>query len=93
MEIIDELEPLRRGLYGGCVGYIDFAGDLDTAIAIRTALIKDGTAYVQAGAGIVADSIPESEADECANKAAAVLRAVTAAQTLVQLEGPAAADG
>ncbi|MDP1876175.1 MAG: anthranilate synthase component I [Actinomycetota bacterium] len=93
MEIIDELEPLRRGLYGGCVGYIDFAGDLDTAIAIRTALIKDGTAYVQAGAGIVADSIPESEADECANKAAAVLRAVTAAQTLVKLEGPAAADG
>ncbi|MHB1067145.1 MAG: chorismate-binding protein, partial [Candidatus Nanopelagicales bacterium] len=63
------------------------------AIAIRTALIKDGTAYIQAGAGIVADSIPESEADECASKAAAVLRAVTAAQTLVRLEGPAAVDG
>jgi anthranilate synthase component 1 len=82
MAIIDELEPLRRGLYGGCVGYFDFAGNLDAAIAIRTALIKDGTAYVQAGAGLVADSVPESEADECANKAAAVLRAVAAAQTL-----------
>jgi anthranilate synthase component 1 len=82
MAIIDELEPLRRGLYGGCVGYVDFAGNLDAAIAIRTALIKDGTAHVQAGAGIVADSVPESEADECANKAAAVLRAVAAAQTL-----------
>jgi anthranilate synthase component 1 len=82
MAIIDELEPLRRGLYGGCVGYVDFAGNLDAAIAIRTALIMDGTAYVQAGAGVVADSVPESEADECANKAAAVLRAVAAAQTL-----------
>jgi anthranilate synthase component 1 len=82
MSIIDELEPTRRGLYGGCVGYIDFAGNLDAAIAIRTGLIKDGVAYVQAGAGIVADSVPESEADECANKAAAVLRAVAAAQTL-----------
>ncbi|MBI1352401.1 MAG: anthranilate synthase component I [Actinomycetales bacterium] len=82
MAIIDELEPLRRGLYGGCVGYFDFAGNLDAAIAIRTALIKDGTAYVQAGAGIVADSVPEAEATECANKAAAVLRAVAAAQTL-----------
>ena len=82
MAIIDELEPLRRGLYGGCVGYFDFAGNLDAAIAIRTALIKDGTAYVQAGAGIVADSVPEAEATECANKAAAVLRAVAAAQSL-----------
>lgn len=82
MEIIDELEPVRRGLYGGCVGYFDFAGNLDTAIAIRTAVIKDGTAYVQAGAGIVADSVPESEAQECVNKAAAVLRAVSAAATL-----------
>ncbi len=82
MAIIDELEPLRRGLYGGCVGYFDFAGNLDAAIAIRTALVKDGTAYVQAGAGIVADSVAESEAEECANKAAAVLRAVAAAQTI-----------
>jgi anthranilate synthase component 1 len=83
MAIIDELEPLRRGLYGGCVGYFDFAGNLDAAIAIRTALVKDGVAHVQAGAGIVADSLPQAEADECANKAAAVLRAVAAAQTLM----------
>jgi anthranilate synthase component 1 len=82
MAIIDELEPLRRGLYGGCVGYIDFAGNLDTAIAIRTAVIKDGVAHVQAGAGIVADSVAESEALECVNKAAAVLRAVVAAGSL-----------
>ena len=63
MQIIDELEPSRRGLYGGCVGYLDFAGDSDTAIAIRTALLRDGTAYVQAGAGIVADSDPVAEDD------------------------------
>ncbi len=83
MAIIDDLEPLRRGLYGGCVGYIDFAGNLDAAIAIRTALIKDGVAHVQAGAGIVADSVPESEDAECRNKAAAVLRAVATAATVV----------
>ena len=82
MAIIDELEPLRRGLYGGCVGYVDFAGNLDAAIAIRTGLIKDGTAYVQAGAGLVADSVPETEHAECVNKAAAVLRAVAVAATL-----------
>ncbi|QMU68597.1 anthranilate synthase component I [Streptacidiphilus sp. P02-A3a] len=82
MQIIEELEPTRRGLYGGCVGYLDFAGDADTAIAIRTALIRDGVAYVQAGAGVVADSVPESEDQECRNKAAAVLRAVATASTL-----------
>ncbi|MEU8134489.1 anthranilate synthase component I [Streptodolium elevatio] len=82
MEIIEELEPTRRGLYGGCVGYVDFAGDLDTAIAIRTALIRDGVAYVQAGAGVVADSDPVGEDTECRNKAAAVLRAVATAATL-----------
>ncbi|MDH6577974.1 anthranilate synthase component I [Kitasatospora sp. MAP5-34] len=82
MQIIEELEPTRRGLYGGCVGYLDFAGDSDTAIAIRTALLRDGTAYVQAGAGVVADSDPESEDTECRNKAAAVLRAVATANTL-----------
>ncbi|MDT3398801.1 anthranilate synthase component I [Streptomyces sp. B1866] len=76
MEIIEELEPTRRGPYGGCVGYLDFAGDSDTAIAIRTALLRDGTAYVQAGAGIVADSDPAAEDAECRNKASAVLRAV-----------------
>ncbi|MEV7420337.1 anthranilate synthase component I [Streptomyces sp. NPDC089919] len=84
MQIIEELEPTRRGLYGGCVGYLDFAGDSDTAIAIRTALLRDGTAYVQAGAGVVADSDPVSEDTECRNKAAAVLRAVAAANRLHQ---------
>ncbi len=82
MQIIEELEPSRRGLYGGCVGYLDFAGDLDTAIAIRTALLRGDTAYVQAGAGVVADSDPAAEDDECRNKAAAVLRAVNTANRL-----------
>ncbi|MFD3479487.1 anthranilate synthase component I [Streptomyces sp. NPDC058695] len=82
MQIIDELEPSRRGLYGGCVGYLDFAGGSDTAIAIRTALLRDGTAYVQAGAGVVADSDPVAEDTECRNKAAAVLRAVHTANRM-----------
>ncbi|MDT0265032.1 anthranilate synthase component I [Streptomyces sp. DSM 44915] len=82
MEIIEELEPTRRGVYGGCVGYLDFAGDADTAIAIRTAVLRDGVAYVQAGAGVVADSDPAAEDTECANKAAAVLRAVATAGRL-----------
>ncbi|MFI7273509.1 anthranilate synthase component I [Streptomyces sp. NPDC049879] len=82
LRIIEELEPTRRGVYGGCVGYLDFAGDADTAIAIRTALLRDGTAYVQAGAGVVADSDPATEDQECRNKAAAVLRAVAAAGKL-----------
>ncbi len=82
MELIEELEPARRGLYGGVVGYVDFAGDLDAAIAIRTALIRDGVAYVQAGGGIVADSDPQAEDTESRNKAAAVLRAVAVASTL-----------
>jgi anthranilate synthase component 1 len=82
MEIIDELEPTRRGLYGGVVGYFGFGGDMDTAIAIRTAMIRDGVAYVQAGAGIVADSDPHAEETETRNKAAAVLSAIAAAETL-----------
>ncbi|MFE5208344.1 anthranilate synthase component I [Streptomyces sp. NPDC056600] len=82
LRIIDELEPSRRGLYGGAVGYLDFAGDSDTAIAIRTALLREGTAYVQAGAGVVADSDPVAEDTECRNKAAAVLRAVHSANRL-----------
>ncbi|MFD5184872.1 anthranilate synthase component I [Streptomyces sp. NPDC058372] len=82
LQIIDELEPTRRGLYGGCVGYLDFAGNSDTAIAIRTALLRDGTAHVQAGAGVVADSDPVAEDTECRNKAAAVLRAVHTANRL-----------
>lgn len=85
MEIIDELEVSRRGLYGGVVGYFDFAGDSDTAIAIRTAVIKDGVAYVQAGAGVVADSIPANEDAEARNKAAAVLGAVAEAGRLARL--------
>ncbi|GGC69608.1 anthranilate synthase component I [Hoyosella rhizosphaerae] len=82
MEIIDELELTRRGLYGGIVGYLDFTGNADTAIAIRTALLKDGKAYVQAGGGIVADSQPEYEDNESRNKAMAVLKAVAAAATI-----------
>jgi anthranilate synthase component I len=82
MEIIEELEPTRRGLYGGTVGYFGFGGDLDMAIAIRTALLRDGKAYVQAGAGIVADSDPATEELETRNKAMAVLAAIATAQTL-----------
>ena len=82
MEIIDELEPVRRGVYGGAVGYLDAAGDLDMAIAIRTAVVRDGTAYVQASAGIVADSIPAAEELETRNKARAVLQALATAATL-----------
>ncbi|MEW5770723.1 MAG: anthranilate synthase component I [Pseudomonadota bacterium] len=81
MEIIDELEPSKRGIYAGAVGYLGFNGDMDVAIAIRTAVVKDGTLYVQAGAGIVADSIPENEWQETRNKARAVLRAAELAQT------------
>ncbi len=75
MEIIDELEPSKRGIYGGAVGYLGFNGDMDLAIALRTAVIKDNTLYVQAGAGVVADSVPASEWTETQNKARAVLRA------------------
>lgn len=82
LEIIDELEPAQRGVYGGVVGYFDFAGDADLAIAIRTAVIVDGTAHVQAGAGLVADSDPETEYQESINKAAAPLRAVAVANAL-----------
>jgi anthranilate synthase component 1 len=81
MEIIEDLEPVRRGAYGGAVGYLDFAGNLDVAIAIRTAVVANGTLHVQAGAGIVADSDPEAEATECENKARALMRAVEKAGT------------
>ncbi len=80
MQIIEELEPTRRGIYGGSVLYADFAGNLDSCIAIRTMLMQGKKAYLQAGAGIVADSDPEKEFEECMNKAQAVLRAVTAAR-------------
>jgi anthranilate synthase component 1 len=85
MEIIDELEVSRRALYGGVVGYLDFAGDADAAIAIRTALLRGGVAYIQAGCGIVADSDPPSEDQESQNKAAAVVRAISVAQTFQPL--------
>jgi anthranilate synthase component 1 len=80
MEIIDELEPTKRGPYAGAVGYFDFAGNMDTAIAIRTIVLKGNDAYIQAGAGIVADSIPESEFKETQNKARALLRAIHVAE-------------
>jgi anthranilate synthase component 1 len=80
MEIIDELEPSKRGIYAGAVGYLGFNGDMDLAIAIRTAVIKDGRLFVQAGAGIVADSVPQSEWIETQNKARAILRAAEMAQ-------------
>ena len=82
MELIEEVEITRRGLYGGVVGYLDFAGNADFAIAIRTALMRDGTAYVQAGGGVVADSNGPYEYTEAANKAKAVLAAIVAAETL-----------
>jgi anthranilate synthase component 1 len=84
MQIIEELEPTRRGIYGGSVLYADFAGNLDSCIAIRTMLMQGKKAYLQAGAGIVADSDPESEFEECLNKAKAVLRAVDAARGFTQ---------
>ncbi len=82
MELIEELEPSRRGIYGGAVGYLDFADDIDVAIAIRTAVLRDGTAYVQAGAGIVADSDPVSEEAETRQKAKVVLQAIAIAQSM-----------
>jgi len=82
MEIIEELEPSRRGTYGGAVLYADFSGNLDSCIAIRSLLAKDGKGYVQAGAGIVADSVPEMEHQESLNKAQAVIRAIRQAREL-----------
>lgn len=82
MEIIEELEPVRRGVYGGAVGYFSFSGNMDTCIGIRTILVKDGVVYVQAGAGIVADSDPEREHAECVNKARAMFQAVRLAEAM-----------
>lgn len=90
LELIEELEPTKRAQYGGVVGYLDFAGNADTAIAIRTALLRNGVAHVQAGGGIVADSDPVAEDNECLNKAKAVLNAVATAETLRK---PAPPDG
>jgi anthranilate synthase component 1 len=79
MEIIDELEPVKRGVYAGAVGYIGWSGNMDTAIAIRTAVIRDEVLHIQAGAGIVADSIPANEWEETMNKGRAIFRAVAKA--------------
>ena len=81
MEIIDQLEPCRRGPYGGAVGYIDFSGNMDTCITLRTMVLKGQTVYLQAGAGIVADSVPEKEREETENKAMGLLRALEIAET------------
>lgn len=89
MQIIDELEPVRRGPYAGAVGYVDFAGTMDTAIALRTIVVKDGRAYVQSGAGIVADSVPDKEYEETLNKARGLL--VSIEMTVRRLAGHASA--
>jgi len=80
MEIIEELEPTRRSIYAGAAGYFSFDGDMDVCIAIRTIYVKDGSAYLQAGAGIVADSIPEKEYEETLNKARGLLKAIEYAE-------------
>jgi anthranilate synthase component I len=84
MEIIDELEPVKRGIYSGAVGYLSWNGNMDTAIAIRTAVIKDGMLHIQAGAGVVADSVPDLEWQETMNKGRAVFRAVAAAEAGIE---------
>ena len=76
MEIIDELEPVKRGIYGGAVGYLSWSGNMDTAIAIRSGVVKDGQAHLQAGVGVVADSVPTAEWEETLNKARAMMHAV-----------------
>jgi anthranilate synthase component 1 len=81
MEIIEELEKTRRGPYAGAVGYFSFSGNLDCCITIRTIIVKDGTSYIQAGAGIVADSVPEREYEETRSKARGMLKAITLAES------------
>jgi anthranilate synthase component 1 len=87
MEIIDELETDKRGIYGGCIGYFGAAGEMDTCIVLRTAVVKDGTMHVQAGAGIVFDSDPASEQRECINKAQALFRAAEEAMRFATKAG------
>ena len=82
MEIIDEFEPVKRGVYAGAVGYISWDGNMDTAIAIRTAVIRDQKLYIQAGAGIVYDSVPDNEWQETNNKAGAMMKAATLAKSI-----------
>ena len=89
MELINQLEPVRRGIYGGAVGYLGWSGNMDTAIAIRTAVIKGGVMHIQAGAGLAVDSVPQSEWTETLNKGRAVIRAANAALTgFKDLKGP-----
>ena len=90
MEIIDELEPVRRGPYAGAVGYVDFAGSMDTCIALRTIVVAGGKAYVQSGAGIVADSVPDKEFEETLNKARGMLVAIEMTSDRLSGQGPAA---
>ena len=80
MEIIDELEPSMRGVYAGAILYVDFSGNLDSCISIRTVVVKEGKAYVQAGGGIVADSVPEQEFQETINKSQALIKALELAE-------------
>ncbi|MCH9013869.1 MAG: chorismate-binding protein, partial [Proteobacteria bacterium] len=87
MEIIDQLECSRRGIYGGCIGYFAVNGTMDTCIALRTALVKDGTMHVQAGGGIVADSDPEAEYQESCDKAKALIRAAEEAVKFAAAKG------
>ena len=82
MEIIDEMEPTKRGPYGGAVGYFDFSGNMDTCITIRTIVMQGSDVYVQTGGGIVADSVPESEYEETLNKARGLFRAIQVAESL-----------
>jgi anthranilate synthase component 1 len=80
MEIIDELEPVRRGVYAGAVGYFSYTGNTDTAIALRTLVVRNGRVHIQAGGGVVADSDPGAEFEESVNKARAMIRALSAAR-------------
>ena len=95
MEIIQELEPVKRGIYGGAIGYLSWSGNMDTCIAIRTAVIKNDTLYVQAGAGIVYDSDPQSEWDETMAKARAIFRAVAMSEQGIEsgIQQPPATGG
>ena len=93
MEIIDEIEPHRRGPYGGAVGYIDYRGNMDTCIALRTMVVKDGIVHVQAGCGVVADSDPNAEYDETVNKAKALIAAIEMTSQRVLDLKPQASSG
>lgn len=88
MEIIDELEPVKRGVYAGAVGYLSWSGNMDTAIAIRTAVLKNGMLHIQAGGGVVTDSIPASEWEETMNKGRALFRAAALAEQGLDQPGP-----